>query len=175
MPCPLHNQHAVLRQSVWNEAVTAFLNVYVIDTVMRPRKPGGALGLQDSTVKTINWTWGSLDKEPPLVWIIILILKIKWNAAPQMEGQRQRERESFPSHCFTPQVNGTAGDGSGPLQEPGASSRFPTQVQGPELLGHSAAVPGAPAEIWVGGTLARTRARWDVGTVKGTLCLDYYF
>lgn len=174
MPCPLHNQHAVLRQSVWNEAVTAFLNVYVIDTVTRPRKPGGALGLQDSTVNTINWTWGSLDKEPPLVWIIILILKIKWNAAPQMEGQRQRERELSQPLLHSPSEWNCWG---WVRSTPGARGFIQGSHTGTglKLLGHSAAVPGAPAEIWVGGTLARIWARWDVGTVKGTLCLDYYF
>lgn len=58
-----------------------------------------------------------------------------------LEGDREEERQTAPTHCFTPPLPAVAGAGPHPSQELGTQCPFPKWVTGAQLLGSSLLPP----------------------------------
>ena len=67
-----------------------------------------------------------------------------------------------------PQLSTMAGAALIRSQEPGTSSSSPTQVQGPEALGHPRLFPRPQAGSWMESGAART----GTGDLMGTRCIQ---
>ena len=87
-----------------------------------------------------------------------------------IDRERERQRERSSTHWFTPQMASVAGARLIGSQEPGASSRSPTRVQGPKDLDHLPLLSQAMAESWMGRGAARTRT-WCAGTARRRISL----
>lgn len=65
---------------------------------------------------------------------------------------REKERQRFSVHCFTPQMASRAAAELSQNQEPGASSQSLTWVQSPKGMGHPQLLPRPPQEAGCEGS-----------------------